>query len=345
MHNGSVVPLPAQSTLQRQLDALEARLVAAPEEIEAALHDLVSQAERAGDIQAQGRALVILGGSLFHQRRFPEVVRKNELALELARRTGDRGLESRALDGLGIGKQKMGLYGQAFEHYTQSLQLSRTLRDHLSVVRTLSHLAYLYRVHRQFEQAMTLLAEAQDLLLRHRHPRYALAVSGNLVWTHIDAGNYQQALAITHLFLPEALDQPGMKYAVPFYCAQAICYLRLKRLPEALTCATRAMQEAERQLDSDADTVSLVTMAEVLCAMNEFSRAEELLHRALGRAELGGSEMARANVRAKLAQVYAGLGNQQRAFAYARHFFEVQEQCRDGSDDPLGMVRFPPPAR
>lgn len=331
-----------ETPFQRQLDELEGRVAHAAGETEQALRELVLQARAADDGLAQGWALVILGGALFYQGRFAEVIEQNEQALDLALRLGNTALESRALNGLGISRQKLGQYAQAFRDYTRSLKLSRANRDPVAVVRTLSNLAYLYRVHRQFDQAMTLLTEAQELLIRQRHPRYALSVSGNLAWTHIDAGNYQQALAITHLFLPEALAQPGTKYALQFHCAQAVCYLHLKCLPEALACASRAVEEAERQVEADADALSFVTLAEVLMALREFHRAEELLLKALHRANRSGSVMAKVNIKAKLARVYTSLGDQERAFEYSSLFFETQERLRDGGSDPLGMIHCPP---
>lgn len=344
-HNECMHRVSTDPAFQHRLDELEGQVAHAAREIEPELWAMAEQAEARGDVEGQGWALVILGGALFHQGRFDEVIHLNETAVSLARKTGDRHLESRALNGLGISRQKLGLYVQAFEHYTRSLSLSRGLSDHVSVVRTLSNLAYLYRVHRQFSQAMALLSEAQELLLRHRHPRYAVSVSGNLAWTHIEAGNYQQALAITQLFLPEAQEQSSTKYVVQYHCAQAVCYLHLKQLPEALSCATRARLEAQQELDADADGISFVTLADVLCAMHDYRPAEKLLLQALETSERSGSVMALANVKAKLAQVYTHLGEQERAFEFNRLFFAMQERLRDSRYDPLGMVRLTPPAR
>lgn len=337
-----LMPVPGsltQSPLQSRLDELEQQFMHAPVKYEELIYDLMRQASEMGDLEAEVRAAILYGGALFYQGRFPEVLDYTTRALKMARDLHHEALESRVLNGLGITEQRLGLYGQAFQHYHQSLALSRRLGDLAGRVRTLDNLASLHRIFRQFDRAMTYLAEAQELLLRYRHPVYTFTVSGNLIWTHIEAGNYQQAMAIIHLLLPEAQEQQATQFIVNYLSAQARCYLHLGRLPQAQCCAEQAVKLVQTHQSIDPDGISFSMLGQVKLALRHFDQAEKYLLLALDVAEESGSARARADGRAHLADFYEQTGNAERVYLHDLQFFQMQEQVPSGAMQPLAVLQ------
>ncbi|EPH39496.1 hypothetical protein STRAU_7465 [Streptomyces aurantiacus JA 4570] len=104
----------------------------------------VDGARRAGDRRATAQALTDLAGHRFMAGRAGEALALNDEALALWRDLGETSCVRRGLNHRGLLLEGLGRHAESAEALRQSLALARTLDDPLSEAITFSHLGNLY---------------------------------------------------------------------------------------------------------------------------------------------------------------------------------------------------------
>lgn len=306
----------AASPLLHQLNSLERLLVLSPLEAERELRDLLNS-RHLNDAE-RTQVEVVLGGALYYQGRYAEMIEVAKVTLERARQLKMTSLEARALNALGLGAREQGHVLKALEYCQQSRELSVQAGDYLGEARSLFNLALLYRALPSLDQALASLLRAQELILRHQHPYFSLAVSTLLAWTFLDLSMTPQAMSVVNLFTPLAEEQNNVKFMVDLTCARAVCFVRLGQPLQARASAARAAEWAAKpgqQLNAE----SLRYLGLMQLALGEDLKAASALESALERADAAGQVLEQQLALRALQQVYYRIGDQERILGLSGH--------------------------
>jgi DNA-binding SARP family transcriptional activator/Flp pilus assembly protein TadD len=168
-------------------------------------------------------------------------VRANQVALELARRTGDRAAQAHAHNDLAVAYWQLGRHEEAIASMRESLAISRELGDRRSQATGLGNLSIIYGRLGRYQEALACQEESLAIGRELGDPRSQCAGLHNLGAICLQLGRYQEALTHHHESLAmyrELSDRHG----------QAGClndlgrvYERLGRYEEALACQRQSL--------------------------------------------------------------------------------------------------------
>jgi len=185
---------------EKQYPGVAARLLqalavqySAKETMEAAAR-AVQLYEAAEDERGAARARNWLAYGLYQMGRYEEADRESSVALESARRTGDRFYEGRGIGVLGMIASQTGKSDVSRELHAQSSAVHKSLGDELSTAIVLGNVAELEFADGHPEEAIRLVTEALRMDSRRGVDALNLAVfNGNSAAYHIAMGNLDEA--------------------------------------------------------------------------------------------------------------------------------------------------------
>ncbi|WBP90012.1 AfsR/SARP family transcriptional regulator [Kitasatospora cathayae] len=204
-------------------------------------------------------------------------------AVELARDTADRELESLARYGLGVANQRLGRYETALTHFRQALDVARDVGDHVTHGRSLSNIGLVLHRLGHYESALTHFGQALALARDTGTPAAECHALSGLGLVHERLGRYRTAL--THL---------GQALAI-----------------------------AQRIDDRDIQGYVLGNLGRVQGSSGQYQQATESLRRALATARDTGSRDLEGHALCGLAVVHERLGDHGTALAHLRLALEL----------------------
>ncbi|WP_369218327.1 tetratricopeptide repeat protein, partial [Streptomyces flavofungini] len=155
----------------------------------------LDMARRAGDRAAEAQALTDLAGMHFMSGRGSEALALNDRALALWRDLGLVSCVRRGLNNRGLLLEKLGRHTESGEALRQSLALAEELADPLSEAITLSHLGNLYE-HTDARAAITHHERSLAIGERLGHAIVRQSAHCNIGYAHLTLG--EPAAALTH---------------------------------------------------------------------------------------------------------------------------------------------------
>jgi DNA-binding SARP family transcriptional activator/Tfp pilus assembly protein PilF len=149
--------------------------------------------------------------------RWPELIATQQIAIDAARRLGDRFAQAYAHRDIARAHARLGNVDEAHVHLRQALDLNRTLPDPICLARTYTSRAVVYARQGRHQDA---LDDARQSLAHYQaagHQRGEASARNNIGWDYAMLGEYRPALA---------------------YCRQALTQHRQlgNRHGEAATC-------------------------------------------------------------------------------------------------------------
>ncbi|GAA3776211.1 BTAD domain-containing putative transcriptional regulator [Plantactinospora mayteni] len=155
-------------------------------------------ARRAGDRVAEALILSGLGIAYGQLDQTEKAIECLTRSLEIRRAVDDRHGEGRALNNLGVTYGRQGKFHDAIEHLTAALEIRRETASEYDQGMTLGNLGRAYAGAGQHEEAIRCLEEALDLRRRLADPVGVASALFNLGEGLMRAGQHRQALA--HLY-------------------------------------------------------------------------------------------------------------------------------------------------
>ena len=166
------------------------------DEADAALRDVLAEAEQSGQIALQIRTRINLGTLCRQVRRYPEAIQHFESALALARQIDFRDLIVHTLTGLGVIAVDHGDYTRAEACYQEALPIARQLASFPRVVLLEHALGVLDMRQERWESAYARLSKALALAEQHELIWLTASVRIELGEWHLAQGAIEQAADI-----------------------------------------------------------------------------------------------------------------------------------------------------
>ncbi|WP_412029416.1 EAL domain-containing protein [Deinococcus yunweiensis] len=312
--------------LSGELRTLEAGMYHTPEVSQTQITALLTAARSAGDEPAEALALCLLAGCAFYTGDLPGTVNLLNLSLDLARPQGDRVLEARLLNGLGLAHDRLGEYDLALEFFLQSLRLTQELDDQMGVFRALNNLASLYADTGHPLQALNFHQQAHQVALDLKTPAVLASSMTHLISIHDHLGHSDEVLALANEHAMQIRDAgPARWYSSVQECVGR-AHLRRGDAPQALATALSALTPARDRHDQEGICRLALTAARAHLTLHEHAQAHALLRECLDISRDVGSRPMESQALETLAELHEAQGEHQQALRCARAYFELERQ-------------------
>jgi DNA-binding SARP family transcriptional activator/Tfp pilus assembly protein PilF len=258
-----------------------------------------------------------------------DCVEVNQIALEVARRTGDREAQAQAHNDLGVAHQLMGRYDQAVACHQQSLAMLQELGDRGGEANSLTNLGNTFESQARYEQALDChqrsLAIFEDL-----GDRYGQSNSlTNLGFVHERLGRYEQALDCHERTL--VIDtELGDRYSQAVdHCNLGIIHQRQQRYDQALVHLRRSLTGFDDLGDPFGQATSLSNLGIVFRRLGRYQEAVDCLRRSLAVFEELGDRRGQAESLRELGMVHQRQQRHDQALDCLRRSLAVFEELGD----------------
>ena len=262
-------------------------------------------------------------------------VRANQVALGVARRTGDRAAQAQALNDLGGAYQRYGRYSEALACHHESRALFRELGDRSGYAYSLINLAIVHHRQGHYEQAVACYRESMEACRVLGEHRGRATATGNLALVLAHLGRYQEALACQgecQALFGKLDDRRGHAFGLNVL---GIIYERQGRHEEALVLLGESLAVCKALGDRDEQSYSLITMGRVYHRMGQDERALPLLRESLVvRGELGDPYIQAESLQ-ELGVALQALGRAEEARAHWQRALVIFEQLRTPEADQV----------
>jgi DNA-binding SARP family transcriptional activator/tetratricopeptide (TPR) repeat protein len=272
-----------------------------------------------------------------------DCVRVNQIALEVARWTGDQAARAQAHNDLGAAYEVLGQRDQALACLHKALAIYRELGDRHGQAASLSNLGLIYQRLGHHERALACLQES--LAVGELGDRRGRAFSlDNLGILHRRLGHYEQALACLQESL--AIDRElgnrhgqalTMTYLGPIY-------ERLGRYAQALACLQESLAIQRDMGDRACEAYNLHNLGIVHQRQGHSEQAVACLRESLAIHRELGDKPNRAETLRELGVTLSALGRPEEARAYWREALAIFEQLQTADADQVrALLADPPP--
>jgi CHAT domain-containing protein/tetratricopeptide (TPR) repeat protein len=178
------------------------RYATAAEDLAVALVKADTEAEREGLLAEEkelvtielGRALLTQGQQLISQDSYRRAIDIYKLALEIAGRSGDKGVTADALRSIGNVHWWQGNYTEAPEQYQKCLKIYGEIGDRAGIASTLNNIGNVHRMQGNYSEALEQYQKSLKIS-EERSDKVELARSLNSIGlVYLGQGNYSDAL-------------------------------------------------------------------------------------------------------------------------------------------------------
>ncbi len=323
--SGRSVPTPP-GPLLGQLQALEAAMYHTPERSQGEIAALLRRAEAQGDRAARAQAHLLLAGCALYTGDLPEVLVQVGHCLPLARELGDPQTEARALNGLGLGHDRLGQYDQALEAFLHSLRITQDTGDRMGSFRALNNLASLYTDTGNTTQALAFHRQALEIAEALRSPVMLASSMTHLIAIRDQMHRSEEVLTLAaeHLDVIRESGPPRWTSTVQECVSRAL--LRQDRPEEALRVALDDLNANRARQDLEAVCRQGVTAARALLRLNRPDEAEPLLRESLRISREARTRPQEALALEALAELLEQQGRHAQALSVAREHFDLERQ-------------------
>jgi DNA-binding SARP family transcriptional activator/Flp pilus assembly protein TadD len=194
-------------------------------------------------------------------------VQANQIALQVARQSGNVAAQAQAHNDLGAGYYRQGRYDQAQAHLRESLAIRRELGDRLGQALSLGNLGNIYRGQGRGGQSLACLHESLAIcreLGDRRGQASNLAILGELLQRQ---GRYQNALACLHQSLAIRNDMADGHGQAHSLSNLGIVYQRQGSHDQALACLRKSLAICQELGDRRGEAESLHKLGVTLQAL------------------------------------------------------------------------------
>jgi CHAT domain-containing protein/tetratricopeptide (TPR) repeat protein len=203
-------------------------------------------------------------------------------ALQLARGRGDRFMEGRALNNLGVLYDSQAAPRRALEAYDQALEVWRSLGERAEEATTLHNLGYAYIVLGRLPQALELLEQALRLRRVVHDLRGEAATLTAVAWVHTLQGSFAESLPLYDqaiLLRQSAGDWRGEAATID---RRGTALARMGRYSEAAVSYRRVLEILRHHGEpAESEAPTLANMGWLFLASGDPRRGERLLETAL----------------------------------------------------------------
>ncbi|MFC4035543.1 ATP-binding protein [Streptomyces polygonati] len=290
---------------------------------------LVRAATAAGLDEPAARLAEILWNALAPSASYLDWLGMGRAGLEAAERSDDKRAQIRLLTCLGSAYRAVGRLGEGLDSLDRALALARATGRRLEEARALNLIGLIHLVTRQLDSAADYFAQAEPVFREQDHARLAATARSNLANTYLDAGRLPEAAAAVEQALAahRALDnRRGEGNAL---CLMATVFLEQGETEDARRAIDSALDIALGLRSHRLEGFWLLTLGDVQQAAGESTDAlisyqrSAMLHRRLG------DRSREALAWRGVGQTYARLGRLEEAADFHRSAVAVHDALGD----------------
>ena len=163
------------------------------------------------------------------------------VALDAARRLGDRGGEAHAHRALGRAYQQLGRDGDALTHYERALTLFGVLGEHTGQAHTHLNLALVYERQDRHREALRHGQWSLDLYRRATHRAGQANALNTIGWSYAQLGDYREALTLCGQALTLLTELGDRRGEATTWDSLGYAHHHLGHHRQARTCYERAL--------------------------------------------------------------------------------------------------------
>ncbi|SMB83884.1 ATP-binding protein [Deinococcus hopiensis] len=281
-----------------------------------------------GHERAYGQALCLYGATLFFQSRYDDARAAYTEARTVSRALADAGIESRAVNGLGIIARALGDYAATMEAFMTSAQLARAHGDQLGELRALSNMALLHNQLGDHGAALSMQREVMAGALAAGQRVLESSAGVNAVAALHALGDHAAALALADERL-EVTAQLGLQeHQVLLRMYRARSLLGLAQPDAALRETEGLLDWALGQGNANNITLLLLTVGRAHAALGAHREARESLERALDLSRESSLRPREVEALQALSELAAAQGEHAQAYTHLLAYHTLETQLR-----------------
>lgn len=231
-------------------------------------------ARASGDRHCEARALVSMGELLDGLGRLDDARSRHIDALRLARDLGDPYLKCRVLNGLGGVDLVQGRMDSALSLFGEGLALARKMGNRIMLGMVLGNLAIVHNELGQSNEALVLCEEALAIARESGDRRGEGIILCNLGGMHVDAGRFDEAAALLQPALANARELGYAHNEGVIRCLLGKAFDHLGRDDEAMTQFESAVQIARMVHDPLCEGTSLCDLGRFQARQGRLENAQ-----------------------------------------------------------------------
>jgi CHAT domain-containing protein/uncharacterized protein HemY len=318
------------------------RCAPAAEDLAEALAKVGSKTERATLLMKErelvtielGQALLEQGRRLFNKSSYSRAQEINELALDVAERSGDESAMTRALVGIGRAYSMQGNYAQALEQHQRALKISEGIGDKVSIAVALNNIGIVHSSRGDYAQALELYQQSLKIYEEIGRKSGIAAALNNIAGIHRLQGNYPQSLEQLQRGLKiseEIGDKPGMLLALGNI---GINYKSQGDYTKALEQYRRSLKISEEIGNKSGMAYALTYIANVYNSRGDYAQALDQYQKSLKISEEIGNKSGIAVALNNIGNVYNSQGDYTQALEQLQRSLKIREEI----DDKAGIA-------
>lgn len=304
-----------------------------PKGSEQELEQMLEEARQHQQWPQEALALCLLSGCHFFQGDYRQSVKVAQEALRVSRQAGQRSLEARCLNSLGLATQRLGRFDEALDHLTQSLLIVQSQEDDAGRCRVMNNIALVHLQTRSYATAIELGEESRRIALAGGHVAYACDAGGNLIEGYFYQGDYPKVLRLAAELIPVLSERRMLRYECSVRTFLARTLLALDQGDTALGEAQAGLQAIEQTNDAESLSIAHLTLGRVYLHLRQYGHAKENLNRALHYSQTYANRLMQSDVYSLLSQVLEAEGNYREALEHARVFHERESALQSKDVD------------
>ncbi|MEV1071552.1 AfsR/SARP family transcriptional regulator [Micromonospora parva] len=204
-----------------------------------------------------------------------------QLALEAARRVGDRDGQARAHRNISIAHLRRGLHGEARDHLWHAVRLYRGLGDQVGQARTLLNLGTVAEHRGQPRLALRYAELAQRLFRAAGHRAGQANALNNAGWYHSQLGDHERALHHCQRALLLQQEAGDRYWQAHTWDSLGCVHHHLGQYPEATECYRQALSLWREAGERYYESTTLTHLGDTHLAVGERSAARGVWREAL----------------------------------------------------------------
>jgi two-component system, NtrC family, sensor kinase len=275
--------------------------------------------EQIGDKPGLAAALNNLGLIEGDNGHFVEGLEALNHSLALFRQIGNQEAIGSVLNYIGINYQNQGNYEKAIEYCLQSLQIRQKLQDHPGIAFSLINMGNMYLTADKLQQALEYYKQSLEVGQDKKLPSISYSLH-QVGITYMRLGQYQEALS----YLKQLLELNPTNTAALTSIGNV--YFHMKEYETSLQYLLKSLALLEKhQADKYDYTYVLTTLSKVNAAQKHYTKALTYAQQSFKFAQQIGARNESKDAAQALSEIYAGLGDYNKAYEYQRLFIALKD--------------------
>jgi CHAT domain-containing protein/Tfp pilus assembly protein PilF len=298
--------------------------------------EAISLWQSLGDRSMEARALNRIGLTYHDLSEYQKALDHFNRALPLTRAAGDRRGEAETLTNSGLAYADLSEWQKALDYYNRALKIHREMGDRRTEADTLVGIGYVYNYLGDRQKAFDFYNESLSFY-RVVGDRYRQAATlHNMGHIFVSVSEYQKALDTFNQALPLWRDVAPLGEAATLSAIGGL-YVKLGEYQKALDHYNQALPIQRAVGDRRGEALSLGNIALTYSKLGKFQEALNYNQQALATYRDIGDRRTEALIIKNISKVYDTLGDRQKALEFINRALTIQREIGDRPAEAISL--------